>query len=375
KNVTFVSVTQSFNTTTSMGRLTLNILLSFAQFEREVTGERIRDKIAASKQKGMWMGGFVPLGYEARDRTLIINEAEAETVRTIFQLYLASGNVRDVEAEVARRGLRTRPRPTGGERMRGGRPFSRGHIYRILSNPLYIGEIAHKGSRYPGQHPAIIDRGIFDAVQARLRENTRGRRGRANTRESSLLSGLLFDETGNRFTGTHAVKNGRRYRYYVATAREAGKGSPVVRLSASAIEPVVVRQVAGLLRQAGRLIDELGMGTAPPDAQAEVMARAERLVADLERGRGEEQREILADLVERVTVGADFLRIEIGRTPLCMRLVGDEAPTAVEPGGALLIEAPLRIARRGGETKLVIDGEAASADRSPDPALVRSVAR
>ena len=214
-------------------------------------------------------------------------------------------------------------------------------------------------------------------MQARLRENTRGRRDRANAKASSLLSGLLFDEAGNRLTATHAVKNGRRYRYYATTARESG----VVRLSASAIEPVVVRQVAGLLRQPGRLIDALGLRQLAPDAQTDVMASLERLGMDLEDGRSDAQREILVDLIERVTVGAAVLRIEIGRMPLRMRLVGEEAPAAIEagdsvdPGTSLLIEAPIRIARRGGETRLIIEGESTSADRSPDPALVRSVAR
>jgi site-specific DNA recombinase len=325
KNVTFVSVTQSFNTTTSMGRLTLNILLSFAQFEREVTGERIRDKIAASKKKGMWMGGHVPIGYDADDRSLSINEAEAETVRAIFSLYLETGNVRRLQAEAVRRGLTTKRRVSATGTAFGGRPFSRGHIYKLLSNPLYVGEIEHKGTRHPGQHPPIIDRATFDAVQARLRENTRGRRGRANAKQSSLLSGLLFDETGNRLTATHAVKNGRRYRYYVTSARE--DGVPVVRLSASAIEPVVVRQVAGLFRQAGRLIDEFGLRQLAPDAQTNVMASLERLCAILEHGRGEEQRAILADLVEQVTVGAESLRIDLKRAALAARLLGE--PSAI----------------------------------------------
>src|SRR5882672_11007742 len=164
--VSFVSVTQQFNTTTSMGRLTLNVLLSFAQFEREVTGERIRDKIAASKQKGMWMGGWVPIGYDRKDRTLVINQDEAKTVRTIFELFLRLRNVRKVHAELARLKLTTKPYPISTGKILGGLPFSRGHIYRILSNPLYIGEIAHKEVRHAGQHPRIIDQEIWEAVGA-----------------------------------------------------------------------------------------------------------------------------------------------------------------------------------------------------------------
>ena len=155
--VSFVSVTQQFNTTTSMGRLTLNVLLSFAQFEREVTGERIRDKIAASKQKGMWMGGWVPIGYDRKDRTLTINETEAVTVRTIFDLFLKLKNVQRVQTELARLNLTTKPYATPRGRAVGGLSFARGHLYKILSNPLYIGEIEHRRVRYPGQHPPLID--------------------------------------------------------------------------------------------------------------------------------------------------------------------------------------------------------------------------
>src|SRR5258708_30699562 len=164
----FVSITQQFNTTTSMGRLTLNVLLSFAQFEREVTGERIRDKLAASKQKGMWMGGWVPIGYDRKDRTLTINETEAVTVRTIFDLFLELKNVQRVQAELAHLKLTTKPYATPRGRAVGGLSFARGHLYKILSNPLYIGEIEHKGVRYPGQHPPLVVAATLDAVLAQL---------------------------------------------------------------------------------------------------------------------------------------------------------------------------------------------------------------
>src|SRR6266513_458668 len=168
QDVSFVSVTQQFNTTSSMGRLTLNVLLSFAQFEREVTGERIRDKIAASKKKGMWMGGNVPLGYDASERTLIVNPVEAETVRRIFALYRELGCVRRVKEEADRLGLRTKRSTTAKGAQRGGTPFSRGHIYRLLSNPIYIGRIGHKGQLYPGQHPSLIEDETWTAVQLGL---------------------------------------------------------------------------------------------------------------------------------------------------------------------------------------------------------------
>jgi DNA invertase Pin-like site-specific DNA recombinase len=218
QGVSFVSVTQQFNTTSSMGRLTLNVLLSFAQFEREVTGERIRDKIAASKKKGMWMGGNVPLGYDANERTLVINPAEAETVRRIFALYREFGCVRRVKEEADRLGLRTKCSTTTNGNERGGRPFSRGHLYTLLSNPIYTGQIAHKGELHPGQHPALIDDESWSTVRDQLAANTSARRGRAKAAEPSLLAGLLVDARGERLTPSHAVKKGRRYRYYVSAA-------------------------------------------------------------------------------------------------------------------------------------------------------------
>jgi site-specific DNA recombinase len=215
QGISFVSVTQQFNTTTSMGRLTLNVLLSFAQFEREVTGERIRDKIAASKKKGLWMGGFVPLGYRPDERTLVIHEAEAEIVRTIFALYTECSSVAKVQAELELRGIaRPQSTTTTTGRSYGGRAFSRGEIYRFLSNPIYVGEIGHKGQRYEGQHPAIIDRDTWTAAQSRLASNTHARHIQLNARDPSLLAGLLHDDQGNRLTPTHANKQGKRYRYY-----------------------------------------------------------------------------------------------------------------------------------------------------------------
>jgi hypothetical protein len=189
--VSFVSVTQQFNTTSSMGRLTLNVLLSFAQFEREVTGERIRDKIAASKKKGMWMGGNVPLGYDADGRSLVINPAEAETVRRIFALYRELGCVRRVKEEADRLGLRTKGRTAANGTERGGKPFSRGHLYTLLSNPIYTGKIVHKGRLHPGQQPALIDDASWSIVRDQLAANTRDHRHKAKAAEPSLLAGLL----------------------------------------------------------------------------------------------------------------------------------------------------------------------------------------
>ena len=256
QRVSFVSVTQQFNTTSSMGRLTLNVLLSFAQFEREVTGERIRDKIAASKKKGMWMGGNVPLGYDASERMLVINPAEAETVRRIFALYRELGCVRRVKEEADHLGLRTKCSATANGTERGGKPFSRGHLYALLSNPIYTGQIAHKGKLHPGQQPALIDDESWSTVRNRLADNTRDHRRRGKAAELSLLAGLLVDARGERLTPSHAVKKGRRYRYYVSAAliTDAGKDrAQGWRLAAREIEEAVIRNLGRRADQPGQL--------------------------------------------------------------------------------------------------------------------------
>jgi DNA invertase Pin-like site-specific DNA recombinase len=231
QGVSFVSVTQAFNATSSMGRLTLNMLLSFAQFEREVTGERIRDKIAASKKKGMWMGGVVPLGYDARDRSLVINPAEAETVRTLFDLYLRFRNTRLVKQEADRLGLRTKARPSeANPKRKGGGAFQRGHINKILTNPVYIGEVLHKGMRHPAAHAPIIDRANWDAVQAQLKQNAVIRRNGSAARHRACSPG--FSST-RRACGFHPATPTRRGDA-IATTRPAAQGrSGVFRRSCS----------------------------------------------------------------------------------------------------------------------------------------------
>jgi site-specific DNA recombinase len=202
-DVSFVSVTQAFNTTTSMGRLTLNVLLSFAQFEREVTGERIRDKIAASKKKGMWMGGFVPLGYDAKDRKLIITKDEAQSVRFIFHRYLELGSVYRLKAELDARGVTSKRRIGANGRTSGGRPIAAGALYQMLQNPIYSGRIGHKGQFHDGEHEAIIARDLWETVQRSLAAKRRQRRNGASAKEPSLLAGLIVDAEGKRFTPSH----------------------------------------------------------------------------------------------------------------------------------------------------------------------------
>jgi site-specific DNA recombinase len=240
--VSFVSVTQSFNTTTSMGRLTLNVLLSFAQFEREVTGERIRDKVAASKKKGIWMGGVVPLGYRVQDRKLVVDRREAPTVRMIFERYLALEGIIALLAELNAKGIVTRPRDlkTGGKI--GGVPFTRGPIGTLLKNRIYIGEITHKGQSYRGEHEAIVDGALFEAVQAKLKENLNCY-DRLKCPSGALLLGKLFDDAGNLMSPTHAKRGSLRYRYYVSRPLVEGqksKGGSVSRISADQIETIVL---------------------------------------------------------------------------------------------------------------------------------------
>ena len=218
QGISFVSVTQQFNTTTSMGRLTLNVLLSFAQFEREVTGERIRDKVAASKRKGMWMEGVVPLGYDLVDRHLVLNPAEADQVKQIYQTYLRLGCVANLQAHLEKEGIRSKKRTSRTGRTSGDAIFSRGALYLMLHNRIYLGEIVHKDASFPGQHPAIIDQKLWDQVQLQFQSNLQAARKRPRTTEQSLLMGLIYDEQGNRFTPSHANKKGRRYRYYVSQA-------------------------------------------------------------------------------------------------------------------------------------------------------------
>jgi site-specific DNA recombinase len=205
----FVSVTQQFNTTTSMGRLTLNMLLSFAQFEREIAGERIRDKIAASKAKGMWMGGNLPLGYDVKDRRLVVNEAEAVTVRMIFRRYAELGSVALLKAALDRLEIVSKRRERAMGQLSGGKRFSRGALYLMLQNRLYRGEVIHKDQFYPCQHEAIIDPELWQIVQDKLAANRQARSLAIGAKAPSLLAGLIVDADGNPMTPTHAVKKGK----------------------------------------------------------------------------------------------------------------------------------------------------------------------
>ena len=242
RSISFVAVTQQFNTTTSMGRLTLNVLLSFAQFERELSSERVRDKIAASRRKGKWTGGTVPLGYEARDKKLVVNKTEAETVRTIFRLYIELKSFGRLVAELDRRGIVTKRRDTKVAKYNGGIPFTYGPLAYLLKNRVYIGEVHHGGKWFKGEHQAILDRQIFEQVQVLLKTNAHGSKVK-HFQSSALLQGKLYDDKGNLMGPSFSTKNGVRYRFYVSSAllrgRKAAAGS-TSRVPAADIESAVL---------------------------------------------------------------------------------------------------------------------------------------
>lgn len=344
-SVSFVSVTQSFNTTSSMGRLTLNVLLSFAQFEREVTGERIRDKIAASKRKGMFMGGNIPLGYDLVEHQLIINQEEAETVRTIFDLYSRLGTVRRLKAELDRMGLRTKSRTGdhGSPRSTGDQAFGIGHLHYLLKNPTYIGKVRHKDAVHPGRHDPIIQTDTWDAVQARLADQAIKREGKVGS-SGSLLVGRVFDGEGNRLTPTHAAKGSRRYRYYATTHDQ----KPALRLPAWDLEGAILDAIASWLREFSNV--------------AALASNAEQCIEAYERAKtlafrlAPEAGAILQPLLHKVEVGKANVVIHLRRQSLA-KLLGIGSADAAGADD-IVIEERLVLARRGKAHKLVIGSNA-----------------
>ena len=249
--VSFVSVTQQFNTTTSMGRLMLNVLLSFAQFEREVTGERIRDKIAAAKRKGMWMGGVPPLGYDVENRLLVINETEAAVVRRIFEEMLTIGSPTQIAARLTEEGITTKAWTTQDGSTRAGTRIDKKYLHKLLRNRIYLGELSHKGSWYPGVHPAIIDHGLWGQVHEILAKDghTRSVETKIRSRTDALLRGLLYAPTGERMYPTYSRKNGRKYRYYVSKSevRYGAGGKTYERIPADEVEAATIAQIKSVL--------------------------------------------------------------------------------------------------------------------------------
>ena len=368
--VSFVSVTQQFNTTSSMGRLTLNVLLSFAQFEREIAGERIRDKIAASKKKGMWMGGSVPLGYDVEDRKLVVNAAEATTIRTLFRLYIKTGSVRLTTIEAERLGLTTKVR-IGRQRERSGGPFHRGHLYTILRNPIYVGRIPHKGQSYPGLHAPIVDTKTWEAVQRRLADNRTGERRRASGDLSSPLTGLLFDTEGTRFTPSHTVKSGRRYRYYVERALITGEEpsrARVRRIPSHEIEGLVRDALADLLVADDRLLQAIGGAPSAVDSDRAIR-HGRRLRQEVLAASPSAWTEYIRPVLRRIILGQTSVRITIACDPLRAAL---GLPEAGHKDGLHEIAVPARISTSGVGLKLVV-GHGVAPKRAPNPNLVEII--
>ncbi|MEC5321850.1 recombinase family protein [Aurantimonas sp. A3-2-R12] len=371
----FVSVTQAFNTSTSMGRLTLNVLLSFAQFEREVAGERIRDKIALSKRRGMWMGGLPPLGYDGVDRKLVINEPEAETVREIFRRYLEVGSIAILKRSLDAEGIVSKRRRFRDGKEMGGVSLSRGALYQILRNRLYRGEIEHRGEVHQGEHKAIIPDKFWSDVQARLADQSHRPRGSKSRAASAPLAGLLFDSDGNRMSPTYAIKSGRRYRYYTSAplvrGTADGKG---MRVPAPDVERLVVTTIADHLTDPQWLA---GIARGAELSQlTRIISSAQRLYQSMgEPAEQELQLKAILQIIERIGVAEDSVTLAINRMAL------GEALEIAEPdwiANIADVEEPIEIAvairlqRCGKQVRLIL-GEVSSKTRLPHADLVQLV--
>ncbi len=390
RGVSFVSVTQSFNTTSSMGRLTLNVLLSFAQFEREVTGERIRDKIAASKKKGMWMGGLPPLGYDVRDRKLLVNEGEAETVREIFNRYSQRKSVHLLKAALDADGVVSKERKDRFGRATGGRPFSEGALYHLLQNPLYRGEIRHGDDVYPGEHAAIVDEALWSKAEATLAENRRNRRLRVDANDPSLLAGLVVDEMGDPLIPTHAAKKGTRYRYYVSRdlirRRSADHGSSRRggwRLPASDLETLVETKLIRFLSEPGSVFDALEPLALDSASKPAIAAAAASLSARWRSLASTERRAAIQMLVERITVSKAGVEVSIkpqaladnsghpNDTPYMEKR--RRRPDGDQSFATITLFIPAKLERAKSEMRLLVNGADHRPAPEPDQSLVRLI--
>lgn len=358
----FVSITQSFNTTTSMGRLTLNMLLSFAQFEREVTAERIRDKVAASKARGMWMGGTPPLGYAPNGRTLAIVEGHADLVRHIFQRYLELGTVRALCDELKDQRIIKPERVSQSGRSRGGSPFGRGELYALLANPIYIGRIRHKEALHKGLHPAIIDQQLWEAVQAQLAENRTGTRHIRLANHRSILAGKLFDDRGQPLVASHASKGAQRYRYYVSRNLQHGETNNEtqhgLRIPAIEIERLVTSRVAAMLDDPMALMEKLSIQALSPDKTQKIVITCRTMARDL---RGADQSAIaglIDTTISKIDITPDSVTIVLDQKGLAAKLQID-APTTDAPPPSITI--PVALKRSGSALRMVPpNGESAS---------------
>jgi site-specific DNA recombinase len=388
RGVSFVSVTQQFNTTSSMGRLTLNILLSFAQFEREVTGERIRDKIAASKKKGMWMGGLVPLGYDLEGRKLVPNTKESDLVCKIFSLYLEVGCVSKLAARLDRDKIRSKVWVTRTGARLGGVAFARGALYALLRNRLYIGEIRHRDQCYPGEHKGIVPRDLWDKVQAQLNSNLQTHRNRAKGQASSLLTGLVEDAAGNRFTPSFTIRRGRRYRYYVsqvAIKSLGGERNGPTRVPAYELEGRVTEKLVAFLKSDAEVFDRLGEEGESPALSRNRVVAAKKLAVRLPSLPSDDLRDLLAVFVQRVVIQENSIEVMIrrknlrqllengGRVLAANLLGGGQKTPDVNDLISLSIEAKRK--RFGGEVHLVVPPNSSVSIGNPKPSLIKAIAR
>ena len=378
KGASFVSVTQQFNTLSSMGRLTLNVLLSFAQFEREVTAERIRDKIAASRKKGMWMGGPPPLGYDIKDKKLVVNEPEARTVRRLFEAYLSLGSTRALAAWAKAAGITTKVRRDADGAVRaGGRSFSRGNLHALLNYRTYIGDVTHKGNVYPGEQNAILPQELWDQVQNRLNGAKTSEGSATASGDTSLLTGLIFDDTGDRLTPSHASKQGRRYRYYVSRRLiEVRSDDPTGwRLPALEIEAAVIKALAAWLRNPKDVMAAIGEQNLAATTLNQSLNSSRQLADRIQQSASHERRELIAKLVARITIASGSLVLKIRHSKL-LQAIGITSTGAMDIGvteDEHEIIVPFTLRRRGVESKVVVGFLPLT---SPvDPVLVASIAR
>lgn len=378
KQVTFVSVTQQFNTTTSMGRLTLNVLLSFAQFEREVTGERIRDKIAASKKRGMWMGGVVPLGYELRERKLHIHPEDAATIRTIYSSYLRLGCVMALKDYLDQNGIWSKPRSRWIATKPSETSFSRGGLYRILRSHIYAGEIFYKGVAYRALHEAIIDRVQWTQVQELLDQNCQGERRKVRATKAGLLTGMLYDTAGNRYTPNHTNKSGRRYRYYTSQAviHKATETDVPARIPAHDLEVAVTNKILEFLKSPKEVL-----GALAPSGEHSCGGRyaqllrqtSERLASWPGVPLGTRERFIRA-ILERAVIHQGEVEILIRKDALIDQLAGKTAPQLEAGREMIALRCPFRHAVRGKAVRLIVGDQQAPLAASI-MAILKAIAR
>ena len=364
-NVSFVSVTQQFNTSGSMGRLTLNVLLSFAQFEREVTSERIRDKIAASKQRGMWMGGAIPLGYDVIDKTLVVNEIEAKIVQHIYNRYLELGCVRKLKEELDAEGYVSKVRKTN-QCHGGGKPFGRGALYSLLKNPLYIGKVTHQGKLYEGQHAAILEKPLWDAAQNLLNKNRQNNQSRNSVKDPSLFAGLIYDDNQNSMSPAHTRKGNRRYRYYVSQAvlqyREADAGS-VLRISAKTIEDPTIKRLMQCLQTPKELLEVFSHIKLCANKQTTIIKNATTFVKNWDDLLPSKKIDGLKIIIRNIQVGCEGINIILSRAGMTQYFLNDDSGNETlreKIDDGFILSIPTRLKRCGHESKLIIGDEYAN---------------